>query len=114
MGHKLTFCTRTFVRGQKVAQRGKVEKTSRSQVSQVSRGRIPGSENAFSMVKMFLFTWIFQKYSFRHIRAKAQKREKETQNLHDLYRLHDLYHGECLVLLDTGTKAEPKQVPGTT
>ena len=71
--------------------------------SQVSRGRIPGSENAFSMVKMFLFTWIFQKYSFRHVRAKAQKREKETQNLHDLYRLHDLYHGECLVLLDTGT-----------
>ena len=66
------------------------------------------------MVKMFLFTWIFQKYSFRHIRAKAQKPEKETQNLHDLYRLHDLYHGECLVLLDTGTKAEPKQVPGTT
>ena len=64
----------------------------------------------FQMVKMFLFTWIFQKYSFRHIRAKAQKREKETQNLHDLYRLHGLYHGECLVLLDTGTKAEPKQV----
>ena len=83
---------------------------SGSQVSQVSRGRIPGSENAFSMVKMFLFTWIFQKYSFRHIRANAQKREKETQNLHDLYRLHDLYHGECLVLLDTGTKAEPKQL----